>query len=41
MLMGVGAIFHAVNAHVLGLHRFLLPWLATYPAVAYVVLLTS
>lgn len=35
VLLGTGLLFHAVNARVLGLNRFLLAWGAAYPAVWY------
>ncbi|MGB1700455.1 MAG: HTTM domain-containing protein, partial [Nannocystaceae bacterium] len=35
IFIAVALCFHAVNAWVLGLHRFLWAWLATYPAVYF------
>ncbi len=33
VILGAGLLFHAVNARVLGLHRFFFAWAAAYPAV--------
>lgn len=36
-VLALGFAFHVINAYVFGLNRFIFSWLATYPAVYYVV----
>ena len=36
MLLPIAAVFHLANAVLFGLHRFVLPWVATYPAIFYI-----
>jgi hypothetical protein len=35
-LIVLGAVFHLTNAYLLGLNRFLLVWMATYPTIYFV-----
>jgi len=35
MFVSGGLFFHALNAYILGLHRFFWAWLATYPAILF------
>lgn len=41
VFIAMAAVFHMVNAGVLGLNRFLLTWAATWPAVWHVATLTG
>lgn len=35
ILLGLGVLFHLLNSLLLGLNRFLLVWVATYPAILW------
>lgn len=35
-MLSIGFVFHLFNAYVLGLNRFLIIWVATYPAVLFI-----
>ncbi len=35
VFVSAGLMFHGLNAYLLGLHRFFLAWLATYPAIMF------
>jgi hypothetical protein len=38
IFIGIGILFHALNAIILGLNKFFWAWIATYPAIIYLLL---